>query len=110
MKIVEYLKRLALGAWKPAFTGCFYAILSVCVGVVATSGVVLRQEMFDESPVTDPTERITAVVTRDGVFIALGVLCLVLLIGAIALAIAKFRTALAFQRALRRGYDNRKDG
>lgn len=109
MKIVEYLKRLVLSAWKPAFAGCFYAILSVCVAVVATSGAVLRQAMFDERSVTDPTERITAVVTRDGVFIALGVLCLVLLIGAIALAIAKYRTAIAYQRKLRRSYDNRTD-
>jgi hypothetical protein len=110
MKIVEYLKRLVLGAWKPTFTGFVYAILGICVAVVAKSGAVLQQAMFDESSIPDPTARITAVVTRDGIFIALGVLCLVLLIGAIALAMAKYRTAIAFQRKLRHGYDNRKDG
>lgn len=106
VKIAEYLKHLVQGAWKPVFTGCVCAILSVCVTVIATCGAVLRQAMFDDSAITDPTARITAVVTRDGVFIAIGILCLVLLAGVTALAIAMFLTAIARQRNLQRHYKN----
>ncbi len=109
-RIVEFLKNLVQGAWKPTIAGIFGVIIGVCLTVIVACGAVLRRAMFDERAITDPTARIAAVVTRDGLLVTIGALCLVMLVGAIALAVAKFLTAIAYQRNLKHRYDRWKNG
>lgn len=104
-RIVEYLKNLVLGNWKPTVTGIFSAVIGVCLIVIGACGEVLYQAIFDDTTIADPTARIAATATRDGVIIGIGILCLVILAGSIALIIAKFRAAIARQRALKHHHD-----
>lgn len=104
-KIIAFLKNVVLGDWKPTIAAIFGVIIGICLTVIAACGSVLRQAIIDEKTVTDPTAHLAAIVTRDGVIIAIGALCLVILLGATALTVAKFMTAIARQRAIKHRYD-----
>ena len=104
-KMIAFVKRLVVGDWKPTIATIFGIIIGICLTVIAACGSVLRKAIVDEKSVSDPATHIAAIVTRDGVIVAIGVLCLIILIGTIVLTIAKFMTAIAKQRAIKRRYD-----
>lgn len=107
-KIITFLKNLVFGDWKPTIAAIFGVIMGVCLTVIVACGAVLRQAIFDDKSITDHVALGAAVVTRDGAIMAIGLLCLIVLLGAIALTIAKFMTAIARQRAIKHRYDTWK--
>jgi len=108
-KLIGFLKGIATGSWKPTITAIFGIIIGVCLSIVLACGQVLREAIMNENSSPDLITRFTAVATRDSIIIGLGLLSLVILAGAIYLAVMKFRTAAARQRWIQRSYD-RQDG
>ena len=104
-KFFDFLKKLVTGDWKATIATIFGVIVGICLIIIGACGDVLREIIIGKLTLSDQVAQMAGIVTRDGGVIGLGALALTLLIGAIALAIAKFRTAIARLNAQKRKYD-----
>jgi hypothetical protein len=109
-KFFGFLKDLLSSGWKLTLAAIFGAIVGICLMVIATCGEILREVITGERTPADAVTQIIAIATRDGGVTMIGALSLTLLGGATFLAIAKFRTEIARQNALKRKYDGESMG